>query len=113
MKKFNNLQGEGIMKRQAVVTNSKDNVATAVDDITAGTKVNVELEGAPFEITLKDDITFGHKFAIRDISKSEDVIKYGESIGGATENISEGQHVHIHNVESKRGRGDWEKGVEQ
>lgn len=99
-------------KRQAVATNSKDNVATAVDDIAAGTEVNVELKETSFEITLKDDIAFGHKFAIKDISKDEDVIKYGESIGGATDNISEGQHVHVHNVESKRGRGDWEKGVE-
>ena len=97
------------MKRQAVVTNPKDNIAIAVVDITAGTKVNVELEGNALEVIVAEDVLFGHKFAIKDIPKGEDVVKYGESIGGATENISEGRHVHVQNVESKRGRGDWEK----
>jgi altronate dehydratase small subunit len=40
------------------------------------------------------------------ISKGQDVLKYGEVIGQATQDISEGKHVHVHNVESLRGRGD-------
>ena len=38
--------------------------------------------------------------------KNQEVLKYGESIGKATKNISKGEHVHIQNVESNRGRGD-------
>jgi altronate dehydratase small subunit len=34
------------------------------------------------------------------------VIKYGETIGLATSDISPGEHVHVHNVEGQRGRGD-------
>ena len=33
--------------------------------------------------------------------------KYGEEIGMASADIREGEHVHIHNLESMRARGDW------
>jgi hypothetical protein len=36
-------------------------------------------------ITLLNDIHFGHKFALKDIMKGTPVIKYGETIGLATE----------------------------
>ena len=34
------------------------------------------------------------------------MIKYGETVGLATEDIGAGQHVHVHNVEGIKGRGD-------
>ena len=37
------------------------------------------------------------------------VTKYGEEIGIATTEITAGEHVHIHNIDSIRGRGDWVK----
>ena len=40
----------------------------------------------------------GHKYALRDIAKGENVIKYGNPIGHATEDIKKGEHVHTHNV---------------
>jgi altronate dehydratase small subunit len=52
------------------------------------------------------EIHFGHKFALRDIQQDELVIKYGEAIGQATTKIRKGEHVHIHNVEGLKGRGD-------
>lgn len=42
----------------------------------------------------------GHKYAARDIAKGEKVIKYGYPIGVATEDISEGEHVHSHNLKT-------------
>jgi altronate dehydratase small subunit len=93
-------------KRKAIVINSKDNVANALTGIHAGEIVEVTVENNPIEIILLDDISLGHKFAIRAISKGETVIKYGETIGRATEDIRVGKHVHIHNVESLRARGD-------
>ncbi len=57
-------------------------------------------------VTLLKDIPFGHKFALEDIMKGTPIIKYGETIGFATEDIKEGDHVHVHNVEGLRGRGD-------
>ena len=43
---------------------------------------------------------------MKDIKKGTPIIKYGETIGLATEDIKEGDHVHVHNVEGLRGRGD-------
>jgi altronate dehydratase small subunit len=64
--------------------------------------------GSKKKVKLNQAIPFGHKFAIKKITKGEKVIKYGEMIGRATQSIEEGDHVHVHNVESMRGRGDLE-----
>lgn len=42
----------------------------------------------------------GHKYAVRDIASGEKIIKYGFPIGIATEDISEGGHVHSHNMKT-------------
>ena len=42
----------------------------------------------------------GHKYALRDIKAGEDIIKYGNPIGHATEDIKKGEHVHSHNVKT-------------
>ena len=42
----------------------------------------------------------GHKYAICDIKKGENIIKYGMPIGHATEDIKKGDHVHTHNVKT-------------
>ena len=48
------------------------------------------------EVNLLD----GHKYALKDIKKGENVIKYGNPIGHATEDITAGEHVHSHNVKT-------------
>ncbi len=83
----------------------KDNVATALRTMRKGEKITVKNEKTS-EVTLLNDIPFGHKFASIPIRKGEFIIKYGENIGRATANIQQGAHVHVHNVESLRGRGD-------
>ena len=42
----------------------------------------------------------GHKYALTDIKKGENIIKYGNPIGHATEDIKKGEHVHTHNVKT-------------
>ncbi|MGB9812327.1 MAG: UxaA family hydrolase [Thermovenabulum sp.] len=97
------------MKKFAVIAHPKDNVATAVKDLSSSEEVLIEVEGVDLKITLLSDIKFGHKFAVKDIKKGEEIIKYGEVIGRATVDIKKGEHVHVHNIESLRGRGDWEE----
>lgn len=48
------------------------------------------------EINLND----GHKYAIRDISCGENIIKYGNPIGHATSDIKKGEHIHTHNMKT-------------
>lgn len=48
----------------------------------------------------KNGIPAGHKFALKDIKKGDFVIKYGEIIGRATQDIKRGESVHSHNLKS-------------
>ena len=93
------------MKR-AVVMKPEDNVATCLVDLKAGSVENIGVDGALTNITVKNDIPFGHKLALTDIHAGEHVIKYAEVIGAASQAIAAGEHVHVHNVESIRARGD-------
>ena len=46
------------------------------------------------------NLSDGHKYALKDIKKGENIIKYGNPIGHATEDIKKGEHVHSHNVKT-------------
>jgi altronate dehydratase small subunit len=91
---------------KAIVMKPSDNVATVVEEVSPGTDVAMTLAGGQQTIRVLEKIAFGHKFATRDIKKDEMIKKYGEVIGVATRDIKAGQHVHVHNLESTRGRGD-------
>jgi altronate dehydratase small subunit len=91
------------MVRKALVLNEKDNIATAVRRLESGESFSA---GENNDVILSQDIPFGHKIALRDIVPGENIIKYGEIIGRSTTVIKRGEHVHVHNVEGLRGRGD-------
>ena len=91
---------------KALVLDVKDNVATAIADLNSRETAWVLVGSERMEIEIVDPIQFGHKFAIKPIGKGGEVIKYGEIMGRSTAPIEIGEHVHIHNVESLRGRGD-------
>lgn len=79
-----------------------DNVGTTVDDLLSGTEIVVDSR----TIALSEDVPFGHKVALEPVSAGDEVRKYGEVIGTATQAIESGEWVHTHNCESTRGRGD-------
>ncbi len=91
----------------ALLMHPEDNVLLAVTDLPAGHETSA---GGP-ALTLPVDISAGHKLARRAITAGELVVKYGQPIGRATADIGPGEHVHVHNVESLRGRGDWDAGT--
>ena len=86
----------------AIAISEEDNVATALEALEVGR----ELEIGGRRITVRMAIPRGHKIALRSIRAGEAVVKYGSPIGTATADIDAGMHVHTHNVESTRGRGD-------
>lgn len=94
------------MKPPALLTNAKDNVATVIKDIKANEKVILVLDDEEIIVTAQQDIPIYHKIALCSIAAGEDIVKYGEVIGRATADIKAGDYVHVHNVESMRGRGD-------
>jgi altronate dehydratase small subunit len=91
---------------RAIVLNPNDNVATLIDQGgEADTAVELRGEKAG-KVALKQAIPFGHKVALADMKPGDDILKYGMVVGEATAAVTVGEHVHIHNVDSKRGRGD-------
>jgi len=94
------------VQEKAILIDKKDNVATALCQLKSGDSVQVGVEDYTVDVVVLQDIPFGHKFALRDIRPGEAVIKYGEAIGLATKQVQQGEHVHVHNVESQKGRGD-------
>lgn len=73
-----------------------DNVCVALEDVKKGTDIN--LEGISIKTT--EDVGRGHKIALRDIGAASPIIKYGNQIGIATEDIAAGSFVHTHNVKT-------------
>ena len=54
------------------------------------------------DIKINQDIPIGHKIAIKDLNKDDTVIKYGVDIGRTISQIKVGDHLHVHNVKTKR-----------
>ncbi len=79
--------------------NENDNVCVALKDLKKGTEITV----GERKVALLEDITRGHKIALTDIKKDENVIKYGSPIGHATVDIPAGSHVHVHNLKTNLG----------
>ena len=95
--------------KKAIKLNDLDNVASVFDTAGKGEEIDVrDKRGASEVIAVLDDIPYGHKIALCDLAKGEQVTKYGYEIGIASALIRKGQHVHVHNIESIRGRGDWD-----
>jgi altronate dehydratase len=90
------------LKDKFIIADLKDNVATARAEVDLGTVLTSD-EGV--QVTTKENIPFGHKIALKDISKDEPIIKYGQRIGIAISNISTGELVHTKNLAGERGRG--------
>ena len=91
---------------KTVVMKATDNVATCLANMRAGEEAVVEVDANTHSVTLKGDIPFGHKVALMDIAVGSKITKYAETIGIASQPIAAGEHVHVHNVESARARGD-------
>lgn len=74
----------------------KDNVVVAMQAISAGD--TVVFPGG--QVTVREDVSRGHKIAIQDIEANQDVVKYGYPIGHSTEQIHAGQWVHTRNMKT-------------
>jgi (2R)-sulfolactate sulfo-lyase subunit alpha len=94
------------MEYGILVHEKQDDVGVAVLDIGAGTEIGAAtLEGESVGLVkVIQDIPLGHKVALHDLSPDQNVIEYGHPIGHATQKISLGEHVHVHNLRTNRWR---------
>ncbi|MEA4893789.1 MAG: UxaA family hydrolase [Oscillospiraceae bacterium] len=86
----------------AVLIDPKDNVAAVLENIEKGQMVVWKNGSEEISIISLGEIPAFHKIAVRDIKNGTPVIKYGEHIGLASEEIPAGAHVHVHNLASNR-----------
>ncbi|MDS0526444.1 altronate dehydratase family protein [Clostridium sp. SHJSY1] len=80
--------------QKVIKINHDDDVVVLLEDCKAGEIINNRDE----EIKLLEDVAKGHKVAIKNIEKGQDILKYGYSIGKAKEDIKVGEWVHSHNL---------------
>jgi altronate hydrolase len=82
--------------KEFIKINECDNVIIALRDYKKDEVIDLEDE----KITLLEDINRGHKIAIKNINKGENIVKYGLPIGYALEDIKIGSWVHTHNTKT-------------
>jgi (2R)-sulfolactate sulfo-lyase subunit alpha len=88
-----------------LVHEKKDTVGVVVvEGLKAGTDMLcvVTHDNSSFNLASKMDVPIGHKVALVDIKAGDTVWKYGQDIGKAIADIGKGEHVHVHNVKTKR-----------
>ena len=76
---------------KSIILSGLDNVAVACQPILSG-------EALANGALAVEKIDQGHKVSIVPIKSGDEVVKYGQAIGRATQGIGIGQHVHSHNL---------------
>ncbi len=90
---------------QLLVHDRKDNVGVVVvEGLKSGTDMLcvVTADNSEFRLRARHDVPIGHKVALRDLKAGDTVIKYGQDIGKIVAPVAEGEHVHVHNLKTKR-----------
>lgn len=76
--------------------------------VVEGLKANQEITGwvmkedQTVKVKILNDIPIGHKVALKDLASGDTVIKYNTDIGKVVAPIKKGEHLHVHNVKTKR-----------
>ncbi len=90
---------------QFIVHDENDSVGViTVEDLKANDNLTgwIMDQDKLMDIKINQDIPIGHKVAIRGLKIDSTVIKYGTDIGRTIADISAGDHLHVHNVKTKR-----------
>ena len=88
-----------------IIHDEKDNVGVVViEKITKNQDCNCWImeNDSSIKIQSKNEIPLGHKIAMNDFKEGDTIIKYGHDIGKVVKAIKKGEHVHVHNVKTKK-----------
>ena len=88
-----------------IIHDKKDNVGVVVTEkIISNQDCNCWImeNDDSSKIQSKNEIPLGHKIALVDLSEGDTIIKYGHDIGKVVKAIKKGEHVHVHNVKTKK-----------
>lgn len=90
---------------QLLVHDKRDNVGVVVvEGVASGAELFcvVTEDDSDFKLTVKQDVPIGHKVALTDLAEGDTAIKYGTDIGRIVAAVAKGEHVHTHNLKTKR-----------
>lgn len=79
-------------KKSLLILGRNDNVAIALQKFEIGVKPEA------LDFVTREVIPSGHKISVKKIPSGDKIIKYGQVIGVAVNDILPGEHVHVHNV---------------
>jgi (2R)-sulfolactate sulfo-lyase subunit alpha len=90
---------------QLLVHDRGDNVGVVVvEGLEAGTEMLcvVTADNSDFRLAARQAVPIGHKIALADLAVGTTVVKYGQDIGRIVQPVGKGEHVHVHNLKTKR-----------
>ena len=88
-----------------IIHDEKDNVAVVVIETTKkGQDCSAWImeNDKTVQINSINEIPLGHKIALQDLKEGDTILKYGHDIGKVVKPIKKGDHVHVHNVKTKK-----------
>jgi (2R)-sulfolactate sulfo-lyase subunit alpha len=88
-----------------LVHDPRDNVGVVVvEGLAADTEMLcvVTHDDSDFRLVARQAVPIGHKVALRDLKTGDTVVKYGQDIGRIVADVRQGEHVHVHNLKTKR-----------
>ena len=80
-----------------------DNIAVATRMIPANSELEIEGQA----VSIPSTVDMGHKVAVRPIAKGEPILKFGQIIGFASQDVPVGGHVHVHNCKADNFERDY------
>ena len=93
------------MATDIIIHDQKDNVGVVViEKITSKQDClcSIMENDSTVKIQSIDEIPLGHKIAMVDLKEGDTILKYGHDIGKVVKAIKKGEHVHVHNVKTKK-----------
>ena len=90
---------------EVIIHDEKDNVGVVViEKIKPNQECNCWImeNDKSAKIQSISEIPLRHKIAMTDLKEGDTILKYGHDIGKVVKNIKKGEHVHVHNVKTKK-----------
>ena len=88
-----------------IIHDKKDNVGVVVIETTKkGQDCSAWImeNDKTVKVSSMNEVPLGHKIALQDLKEGDTILKYGHDIGKVVKPIKKGEHVHVHNVKTKK-----------
>ena len=105
MQEISNKEFVTMSNTDIIIHDEKDNVGVVViEKVNKNQKCNCWIMENDKSVNIQSitEIPLGHKIAMKDLGPGDTILKYGHDIGKVVKDIKKGDHVHVHNVKTKK-----------